>query len=1368
MFGALRSHKFYVPLITVAVSVGLFLVYYFFYVARERNYANERAFRLLRVVDDQLILKYTKLSDPFGAALLAPKATDSSEKADSAKTHNPTIKKYLERAFDGEISAIQIDHCDGISDRIGKVALELVPDTVGGLSLRATFKPDNPNGNQCSLSATLDYGTGLRERFQNLTQDYFDDILIATSSGQVLFQKNAGGIRITDLNSLFPAGASGAPSAADKGEEKKPGLPGKPKPAPFQIASQVSNVAEVELAGARYKLYLQPAPLEIFKPDPGQAAAAKHEKVTLVVCGLWRADRLESEVVSIPYTSLIWGTLVLLAGFALLWPLLKVAYMSPAERLRRRHVFYLLSSALLVTALLTVIVLNHSYSARDREESREQLESLANTIDKNLTSELRDALVFMDALGRDESLHERFRDGTHRSWNNFLESGLAKGHVYPYFDSVSWVDQEGQQVFKVTVHSEDPAAVVKDRPYFQDVSHQRHLMDTEGIVNGNLCETDCKFRFDSVYSKNTGELLTILAKPYHAPKTWNDLPGARCELPVQVMSSRFKSLVDPVLPAGFGFAIVNREGIAQIHSIAARSGIEDFFKESRQDPSLEALVRNALSDHLQIDYMGRRHQMFVKPLPYLADPAPALVVFRDANYFSTVNVACFLVFALLAGLFSIPFLVGLAICVFRPGDYPLESLWPSRGDIPNYVDLMAASLCMTLAFAMRLSSLRMDETLFDILAMSAVMVLFCLKPSSPVCGTLSKALVVMVIVVVAGPTPVLAVAALYVVTSISDVEKGLCGLGRRIKLQYAYLGMVLSLVAVVVVLPCFGLFRISYDTVNRLVLQNAQLTRHDQIVRRAQEVKAAGKLKDPIEDPSRSDWDRYDRAVFYPKQEVTQQKEVEPKRLSSRVSWLPLFIPLATGFFPKREATQQNEVELPKRSQPDVSWLQPFIAQSSGFFPSNRLGAELREIAGTNTDGWESAQDGDDELLWLKNPSQEDLLGVYPLWQLTTQTMTLMALLGVLLALWLQYVIRKVFLTDLEDVPPLAAGGPCQMGVRNLLIIGDSDSGDGALVPASPEADVLDVEQMATSGNWKLPPLSAPATRVDHFEFDLDNPDTSLCKLQLLEQLRYVAKKHVILHSTVDPMFYLSSADAGMTAANGSGPKSPVQFLDRWADVFNGFEKVQSRDAAQEGFDHALAGQNRNGSARLVEMIRDECRHTPQLRRIGLGMLQAHHEDAGLSKGQFVDVLLDRADSYYRVVWSTCTKEERMVLYQLAMDGWVNPKNERAIQQLQRRGVIRRGSGYRLMNDSLRRFVHNAERPEEVAKWEQEEGNSGWSAVKLALGTGLMMCGAWLIYAQQDIFQLGIGYLTALGTASSAVIGLTRNLKGKGGAAASG
>jgi hypothetical protein len=48
------------------------------------------------------------------------------------------------------------------------------------------------------------------------------------------------------------------------------------------------------------------------------------------------------------------------------------------------------------------------------------------------------------------------------------------------------------------------------------------------------------------------------------------------------------------------------------------------------------------------------------------------------------------------------------------------------------------------------------------------------------------------------------------------------------------------------------------------------------------------------------------------------------------------------------------------------------------------------------------------------------------------------------------------------------------------------------------------------------------------------------------------------------------------------------------------------------------------------------------------------------------------------------------------------------------------------------------------------------------------MLGAWLLYAQQDFFQLGIGYVAALGTASGAVINLMRNITGSRGGAGSG
>jgi hypothetical protein len=188
------------------------------------------------------------------------------------------------------------------------------------------------------------------------------------------------------------------------------------------------------------------------------------------------------------------------------------------------------------------------------------------------------------------------------------------------------------------------------------------------------------FRFDSLYSSNTGEYFAVLAAPYPRPGEQSDRPAApREDLIARVLVGKFLSLVDPVVPAGFGYAVVSPDGKVRFHSVGARNLIENFFKECGDDPALKSLVTNGGSGVLETSYMGKRQEMRVQPLPYLGIPAPSLVVFSDVNYFRTVNVACLLVFALLAALFGVPFLIGLVIYVLRQRAYPLERLWPCAG-----------------------------------------------------------------------------------------------------------------------------------------------------------------------------------------------------------------------------------------------------------------------------------------------------------------------------------------------------------------------------------------------------------------------------------------------------------------------------------------------------------------------------------------------------------------------------------------------------------------------------------------------------------------------------------------------------------------
>jgi hypothetical protein len=120
-----------------------------------------------------------------------------------------------------------------------------------------------------------------------------------------------------------------------------------------------------------------------------------------------------------------------------------------------------------------------------------------------------------------------------------------------------------------------------------------------------------------------------------------------------------------------------------------------------------------------------------------------------------------------------------------------------------------------------------------------------------------------------------------------------------------------------------------------------------------------------------------------------------------------------------------------------------------------------------------------------------------------------------------------------------------------------------------------------------------------------------------------------------------------------------------------------------------------------------------------------------------------------------------MVLYQLARDGWANPKNNLAIQQLCRKEIIGKRVMFRVMNGSFRQFIRSVEMPDDIAKWERQQQESLWQAFKLAMMTTLAGLFLWLLYAQKDLFQVSIGYMVAVGGALTAVVNFLSSVRGK-------
>jgi hypothetical protein len=187
---------------------------------------------------------------------------------------------------------------------------------------------------------------------------------------------------------------------------------------------------------------------------------------------------------------------------------------------------------------------------------------------------------------------------------------------------------------------------------------------------------------------------------------------------------------------------------------------------------------------------------------------------------------------------------------------------------------------------------------------------------------------------------------------------------------------------------------------------------------------------------------------------------------------------------------------------------------------------------------------------------------------------------------------------------------------------------------------------------------------IDHLEHRFDEPAVRDFMLSFLEDLIYRHKRRVWVAADREPLGQLRKVYETRPAATtpeADANSGPAVDLDRWARVFQSFRLEIVGVAGQpisDGLEHAL---------------------------------EARGFDAA------------SADPYYRSVWSSCSSDEKLALRQLADEGVVNPRNHIVLEQLLRKGLARRDSTFRIMNDTFRRFIVRETPAEQVDAWDAVE-----------------------------------------------------------------
>ena len=388
----------------------------------------------------------------------------------------------------------------------------------------------------------------------------------------------------------------------------------------------------------------------------------------------------------------------------------------------------------------------------------------------------------------------------------------------------------------------------------------------------------------------------------------------------------------------------------------------------------------------------------------------------------------------------------------------------------------------------------------------------------------------------------------------------------------------------------------------------------------------------------------------------------------------------------------------------------------------------------------------------------------------------LLAWLLLLYALYggVRFIARMVFLIDLP--PPksgIAEWNPSKEIRGNLFIFGHPLSGKTEAL--NKRDDVYLVELAATDGTLGALPRNK-AVAIDQFEYQMDDAGWNQKKLRMLEDLVYrrakdkkVGNRWVVVISTIDPIFYLTTGGSGKPVHNGEQTDLD---LDRWANVLSSFDFYDFEDWTQGSLREELETISPHGKpaddsrkakkkAKKLERIRQflntECRWTKPLRKAAAEIVsKIDIEKATLpSTKEIADQIYDRCKAYYRSLWAACSKAEKRMLIQLAEEGVLNRKEEDVVRHLMKKGLVDRRPNLTLLNETFRRFVVTVKKEEQdFAKWEQEHGARGWAAWRSALIVVLVTVVVFLGTTQQEILESWIPIFGAIATGVAGILRL--------------
>ncbi|MCW3109282.1 MAG: hypothetical protein JWQ09_3788 [Segetibacter sp.] len=560
-------------LLFAGISGFFILIYYFFYLPQQHALFNQRAFRILHEIADNFITRVENYGISYSDPNVINNKPDPRITINDLKNQSPTgFAETFKASFNGT----------PFPNNLNASFPELKTDSII-YHVRQNVKPGgNNNDTSQSLNTILDPIISIHANF-------FESVLLikqiknaATGVG-----KNGG-----SYDSILYKSATADIADIDTDSILKNNF------------TQAPVVTGISLEGISYKMFLLPFQV---KKIPNQ---------TFVLAALLSEKSYRQQSQTIPVNFLIYiGLIFIILLLAL--PFLKIFVLSFHENINIADVRFIISVIFIIPFVVTLACSAIWLYKYPETFTNEVLSSLQNNITSNLTNEInltiQQAKDYNNLIDNPKAFVNK-RDSLDFS-SIYSTPGINTPDIkdlilYPYInkniENVHWMNADGNDIAAWNFTKKRTSYFqLKDRQYFKDIKDQKKYL-LPGIAD--------TFSIQPTLSKLTGEYTITIAIPARVT-----ISKEKKAIALGI-SSKMLSVYKTVIPAGFGYCLVDARGDIVCHSDTARCLQENLFDETNNEHDLKTALGHR--DSVLIDDINLYDEpvkMMVKPvdgLPY--------------------------------------------------------------------------------------------------------------------------------------------------------------------------------------------------------------------------------------------------------------------------------------------------------------------------------------------------------------------------------------------------------------------------------------------------------------------------------------------------------------------------------------------------------------------------------------------------------------------------------------------------------------------------------------------------------------------------------------------------------------------------------